>query len=86
MNNKILALMAVMYIISVGLLILAVGIDTHGSTLAKKYRKTQAFSQVNNCGNSLLPTNITCTNYNSNPEDHQSYSVSTTNPSLPPFP
>ncbi|MGC2597944.1 MAG: hypothetical protein WA395_07420 [Nitrososphaeraceae archaeon] len=87
MNSKIIGLMIIVSIISAGLLIVAIGIDTDNSALAKKYKKTQTLAQLNNCGNQLLPTNITCANYNSYSEGHENYnSVGATNPSPLPFP
>jgi hypothetical protein len=87
MNNKILVLMTITFIISAGLLVVTLAVDTDGSASAKKYKKTQTVAQVNNCGNYILPINVTCSNFNSNSKDNGDYdNVGATNPSLPPFP
>ena len=65
--------MIIISIISVGLLIVVIGTDTDNNALAKKYKKTKTLAQLNNCGNQLLPTNITCANYNSDLEGRENY-------------
>ncbi len=79
--------MTITSIISAGLLVVTLAVDTDGSASAKKYKKTQTVAQVNNCGNYILPTNVTCSNISSNSKDYGDYNgVGATNPSLPPFP
>ena len=78
--------MIIVSIMSAGLVV-AIGIDTDNNALAKKYKKTKTLAQLNNCGNQLLPTNITCANYNSDSEGRENYnSMGATNPSPLPFP
>jgi len=87
MNSKIIGLIIIISIISVELLIVVIGTDTDNNALAKKYKKTKTLAQLNNCGNQLLPTNITCANYNSDSEGRENYnSMGATNPSPLPFP
>ena len=79
--------LVIIFVISAGLLVVAIGIDTDSNALAKKYKKSQGAVQLNACGNQLVPTNITCANYSSDAEGHENYNnVRTSNPSPLPFP
>jgi hypothetical protein len=82
MKSKALELIAI--IITVGLLVVPVGIDTDGNAQAK-YKKTMMMAQVNNCGNYILPTNITCSNSDSEVQGNQN-SLNSIAFSLLPFP
>jgi hypothetical protein len=66
-----LALMTITSIIATGLFILTIGIDVDSSAFAKKYN-TQTVTQINNCGNHLLPTNVICSNFGLNSDEHES--------------
>jgi hypothetical protein len=85
MNSKVLALVAIISIIMAGLLIVTIGIGTDGSALAKKYKKTQTLAQVNSCGNYILPTNVTCSNSDSEKQGDGN-SINSVTLSLLPFP
>ena len=60
MNTKYLAIVAVITVMLVG----ATALSTTDNALAgkKKYGKSQVASQVNECGNGVLPENIFCQN------------------------
>jgi len=60
MNTRYLAIVAVITVMLVG----ATSISTTDNAFAgkKKYEKSQAASQVNECGNGVLPENIFCQN------------------------
>jgi hypothetical protein len=60
MNTKYFVIVAAVTIMLVG----ATALSTTDSAFAgkKKYEKSQAASQVNECGNGLLPLNIFCQN------------------------
>ena len=88
MERKLINLIIIVLVISVlWLSVLTIEIDKDSNALAKKYKKTENVVQLNDCGNHLLPINITCTNYNSNPEWHENYNnLGTSNTSPLPFP
>jgi hypothetical protein len=68
------------------LLLVITGIDADNSIIAKKYQ-AQTIGQVNNCGNYVLPTNVTCSNSGLNSEGLESiYNIGIVNHSFPPFP
>ena len=84
-DNK-LALMTITSMITAVLLLVITEIDADNSTIAKKY-KAQTIGQVNNCGNYVSPTNVTCSNFGLNSEGHESISnISIVNHSFLPFP
>jgi hypothetical protein len=60
MNNKHLLIVAALTVMLVG----ATALSTTDSAFAdkKKYEKSQAASQVNDCGNGELPLNVFCQN------------------------
>jgi len=60
MNNKHLLIVAAVTIMLIG----ATALSTTDSAFAgkKKYEKSQAASQVNECGNGELPLNVFCQN------------------------
>ena len=60
MNTKYLAIVAVITVMLVG----ATSLSTTDNAFAgkKKYEKSQSASQVNECGNGVLPENIFCQN------------------------
>ena len=60
MNTKYLAIVAVITVMLVG----ATSLSTTDNAFAgkKNYEKSQAASQVNECGNGVLPENIFCQN------------------------
>jgi hypothetical protein len=60
MNTRYLAIVAVITAMLVG----ATALSTTDNAFAekKKYEKSQAASQVNECGNGILPENIFCQN------------------------
>jgi hypothetical protein len=61
MNTKYFVIVAAMTVMLIG----ATALATTDSALAdgkKKYEKSQAASQVNECGNGLLPLNVFCQN------------------------
>ena len=60
MNTKYLAIVAVITVMLVG----ATALSTTDNAFAgkKKYEKSQAASQVNECGNGELPLNVFCQN------------------------
>ena len=60
MNTRYLAIVAVITVMLVGATSLS---TTHNAFSGKKkYEKSQAASQVNECGNGVLPENIFCQN------------------------
>lgn len=85
MKRKALELIAIISIITVGLLVVPVGIGMDGNAQAKEYKKTLMMAQVNNCGNYILPTNITCSNSDSEVQGNQN-SLNSIAFSLLPFP
>jgi hypothetical protein len=85
MKSKALELTTIISIITVGLIVVTIGIGSDGNALAKEYKKTQTITQVNNCGNYILPTNVTCSNSNSEVQGNQN-SLNTVAFSLLPFP
>ena len=85
MKSKALELIAIISIITVGLLVVTVGIGVDGNAQAKEYKKTHTMAQVNNCGNYILPTNITCSNSDSEVQGNQN-SLNSIAFSLLPFP
>ena len=85
MKSKALELIAIISIITVGSLVVTVGIGVDGNAQAKEYKKTQTIAQVNNCGNYILPTNITCSNSDSEVQGNQN-SLNSIAFSLLPFP
>lgn len=85
MKSKAVELIAIIPIIIVGLLVVTVGIGVDGNAQAKEYKKTQTIAQVNNCGNYILPTNITCSNSDSEVQGNQN-SLNSIAFSLLPFP
>jgi hypothetical protein len=85
MKSKAVELIAIIPIITVGLLVVTVGIGVDGNAQAKQYKKTQTIAQVNNCGNYILPTNITCSNSDSEVQGNQN-SLNSIAFSLLPFP
>ncbi len=85
MKSKAVELIAIISIITVGLLVVTVGIGVDGNAQAKEYKKTQTMAQVNNCGNYILPTNITCSNSDSEVQGNQN-SLNSIAFSLLPFP
>jgi hypothetical protein len=60
MNTKYIAIVAVITVMLVG----ATALSTIDNAFAgkKKYEKSQAASQVNECGNGELPLNVFCQN------------------------
>ena len=60
MNNKHLLIVAAVTVMLIG----ATALSTTDSAFAgkKKYEKSQAASQVNECGNGELPLNVFCQN------------------------
>jgi hypothetical protein len=60
MNTKYIAIVAVITVMLVG----ATALSTTDNVFAgkKKYEKSQAASQVNECGNGELPLNVFCQN------------------------
>jgi len=60
MNNKHLLIVAALTVMLIG----ATALSTTDSAFAgkKKYEKSQAASQVNECGNGELPLNVFCQN------------------------
>jgi hypothetical protein len=60
MNTKNMIIVATMAVMLIG----ATALSTTDSALAekKKYEKSQAASQVNECGNGELPLNVFCQN------------------------
>ena len=60
MNTKYLVIVAVVTVMLVG----ATALSTTDNAFAdkKKYEKSQAASQVNDCGNGELPLNVFCQN------------------------
>ncbi len=60
MNTKYLVIVAVVTVMLVG----ATALSTTDNAFAdkKKYEKSQAASQVNECGNGELPLNVFCQN------------------------
>jgi hypothetical protein len=60
MNTKYIAIVAVITVMLVG----ATALSTTDNAFAgkKKYEKSQAASQVNECGNGELPLNVFCQN------------------------
>jgi hypothetical protein len=60
MNTKYFVIVAAVTVMLVG----ATALSTTDSAFAgtKKYEKSQAASQVNECGNGLLPLNVFCQN------------------------
>jgi hypothetical protein len=60
MNTKYMVIVAAMAVMLVG----ATALSTTDNAFAekKKYEKSQAASQVNECGNGILPENIFCQN------------------------
>ena len=69
-GNK-LGLITITSTIRAVLLFVITGINTDNSATAKKY-KAQTIRQVNNCGNYVSPTNVTCSNFGLSPERHES--------------
>ena len=69
-DNK-LGLITITSTITAVLLFVMTGIDAVNSATAKKH-KVQTIRQVNNCGNYVSPTNVTCSNFGLNPEGHES--------------
>ena len=60
MNTKYLVVIAVMVVTLIGATVLAT--DNAFSKEKKHYGKSQATSQVNDCGNDVLPENVGCQN------------------------
>jgi hypothetical protein len=60
MNSKHMIIVAAMVVMLIG----ATALSTTDSAFAgkKKYEKSQAASQVNECGNGELPLNVFCQN------------------------
>ena len=60
MNTKYIAIVAVITVMLIG----ATALSTTDNVFAgkKKYGKSQAASQVNECGNGELPLNVFCQN------------------------
>ena len=85
MKSKALELIAIISIITVGLLVVPIGIGVDENAQAKEYKKTLTTAQVNNCGNYILPTNITCSNSDSDLQGNQN-SLNSIAFSLLPFP
>ena len=84
-DNK-LALITITSMVMVGRLLVITGIDADNRTIAKKY-KAQTIGQINNCGNYVSPTNVTCSNFGLNSEGHESINnISIVNHSFQPFP
>jgi hypothetical protein len=61
MNTKYMVVVAVMAIMLIGATALATD-DAFADKKKKSYEKSQAVSQVNDCGNGELPLNIGCQN------------------------
>jgi len=89
MKGKGLVLRTIIMVITLGLLIITVGIGHQLNVLAKEYKKTQTVTQtvtqVNNCGNYILPSSVTCSNSNSEVKGNQN-SLNSIAFSLLPFP
>ncbi len=78
--------MTITSIITVVLLFVITGTDVDSSAFAKKYN-TQTVTQINNCGNYVSPTNVTCSNFGLDPEGHESINnISIVDHSCLPFP
>jgi hypothetical protein len=75
MKGKGLVLRTIVTVIILGSLVITVGIGHQLNVLAKEYKKTQtvtqAVTQVNNCGNYILPSSVTCSNSNSEVQGNQ---------------
>ena len=61
MNTKYMVVVAAMAIMLIGATALATD-DAFADKKKKSYEKSQAVSQVNDCGNGELPLNIGCQN------------------------
>lgn len=69
-DNK-LALVTIISMISVGLFTLTMGTYVDDNNVFAKKLKTRIGEQVNDCGNNVLTTNVTCSNSGSNSEGHE---------------
>ena len=61
MNSKYMVVVAAMAVMLIGATALATD-DAFADKKKKSYEKSQAVSQVNDCGNGELPLNIGCQN------------------------
>jgi hypothetical protein len=62
MNNKHMLIVATMTVMLIGAAAFATTEDAFADDDEKKYEKSQAASQVNECGNGELPLNVFCQN------------------------
>jgi short-subunit dehydrogenase len=85
MKGKGIVIRSITIFITIGLLVVTVGIGHESNALAKEYKKTQTVTQVNNCGNYILPSSVTCSNSNSQVQGNQN-SLNSIAFSLLPFP
>ncbi|HEY7573361.1 MAG TPA: hypothetical protein VH796_18535 [Nitrososphaeraceae archaeon] len=85
MKGKGIILRTIIIVITLGLLVITIGIGHQLNALAKEYKKTQTVTQLNNCGNYILPSNVTCSNSNSEIQGNQN-NLNTIAFSLLPFP
>ena len=58
MNTKYMFIVAAMAVMLIG----ATALATEDAFAGKKYGKSQAISQANDCGNGFLPENVGCQN------------------------
>jgi uncharacterized membrane protein len=65
MNSKYMFIVAAMAVMLVGATALATEDAFAGGHGHKKYGKSQAISQANDCGNGFLPENVGCQNIDS---------------------
>ena len=84
MKGKGLLLWSIIVLLTVGLFA-TLGIGHNTNALAREYKKTQTVTQVNNCGNYILPTSVTCSNSVSQVQGNQN-AVNSIVFSLLPFP
>ncbi|MGH9953595.1 MAG: hypothetical protein ACRD5J_18395 [Nitrososphaeraceae archaeon] len=73
------------------ILVVSISLISPDSVFADGYEKSQAVSQVNECGNYWFPVNIICSNINSQAQDDGNNVVVATAPDTdtnygPPFP
>jgi hypothetical protein len=82
MYDKILVFVA-LSIMTSGLLIVTILAYMDDDSAFAKYKKSQTITQVNKCGNYILPTNITCSNSNSQDQGGNSVNSAETISVLP---
>ena len=85
MKGKGIVLRTIILVITLGLLVITIGIGHQLNVLAKEYKKTQTVTQINNCGNYILPSSVTCSNSDSEVQGNQN-SLNSIVFSLLPFP